>query len=463
MANRFILKNNFSTTLAAGISAAQTTATVADATGISTPGAGQGLRLTLQDPLDPAANEIISVTAVSGDTLTIVRAQEGTTAAIWPIGTKVELRLTAGVSDNFPQINVSGNPSQPTGTDSIALGRSAVASATYSLSIGRSTSASAQDATAMGRSAAASGIFSIAIGQEATATASSAASFGNGADALGASSLALGPSAAANGAQSVSAGAFAAAFGERSVSVGRGAFDTARAVEYHSHIGGFGKYAPFSYSATYGGYEFVDQHDYWYSGIVADDYTTAVHQLRKITLYSCIPLQLGDAAWPGAAATVKHGQSIRVGSYIYTSYIFGTDYFVTGTTGATEPTWPTVPGDSVMDNEVEWLCVGTSIEWTLPDYARFVPVSVGAIVRWCTPGGAVTYPQITAGINGDLDKWLAATTLSKLTGNYSQHFADVTNTEGAKQFGIDLTTAGTDLDCTAVLAVTGYIVESDVA
>jgi hypothetical protein len=48
--------------------------------------------------------EIMEVTARSGDTFTAVRAQEGTTAQIWAIGTPVEMRLTAGVMDRFFQL-----------------------------------------------------------------------------------------------------------------------------------------------------------------------------------------------------------------------------------------------------------------------------------------------------------------------------------------------------------------------
>jgi autotransporter adhesin len=433
MANRFILKNNFSTTLAAGITAAQTAVTVASATGISTPAAGQGILLTLEDPLDPSVNEIVSVTAVSGTSLTIVRAQDGTAAAIWPAGTKVELRLTARILENFPQINVNGNASQATGTESIALGRSATATGNYSAAIGSGAVASLQDGVAIGRNSEAMGLFSVSIGYAS--------------DAVSENSIALGRTAKA--------------FGFSSMSLGGYRFDAGRSAGNVIQVGTFPKYASFEHSSFYSGYEFVDQHDYRYSGLVTSVSNTNGYKLKDVTLYSCMPLQLGDAAWPGAAATVKHGQSIRVGAYIYTAWIFGVDYFVSGTTGATEPTWPTTPGDYVMDNEVEWLCAGLSLEWTMPNFARFVPIAAGAIARFCTPGGSATYPQITAGINGDLDKWMAATTLSKLTGNYSQHFADVTNTEGAKQFGIDLTTAGTDLDCTAVLAIRGYVVESD--
>ena len=41
-------------------------------------------------------HEIVKCTARTGDVLTVVRAQEGTTARAWPNDTPVELRLTAG-------------------------------------------------------------------------------------------------------------------------------------------------------------------------------------------------------------------------------------------------------------------------------------------------------------------------------------------------------------------------------
>ena len=42
--------------------------------------------------------EIVLVTALTGDTMTIVRAQEGSAAVAWPINTPVGLRLTAAVA-----------------------------------------------------------------------------------------------------------------------------------------------------------------------------------------------------------------------------------------------------------------------------------------------------------------------------------------------------------------------------
>jgi hypothetical protein len=45
--------------------------------------------------------EIVKVTARATDTLTVVRAQEGTTAVTWASGTRVELRLTAAQANSF--------------------------------------------------------------------------------------------------------------------------------------------------------------------------------------------------------------------------------------------------------------------------------------------------------------------------------------------------------------------------
>lgn len=95
-----LIKNNAYSRVAASLAAGGTTLTVDTGTGDRFPIAASGnyFKLTLQD----AANniEIIKVTAraASSDSLTIERAQEGTTARAWSIGDIVELRLTAGVT-----------------------------------------------------------------------------------------------------------------------------------------------------------------------------------------------------------------------------------------------------------------------------------------------------------------------------------------------------------------------------
>ena len=225
------------------------------------------------------------------------------------------------------------------------------------------------------------------------------------------------------------------------------------------------KYAAFNHAGSFGGLEFIDQHGWWYVDNDGDERETAIQTTRKMTFYS-IPIQLGDAGHPGTSQTVKHGYSIVSGGYIYTAYCYNGDYFDEGTTAGSTPSLTTTTGDSTTDGTVDWICVmpaGGTLEKLLPDYARFTPTAVGAVARSCTPGGSATYPQLTFGVNGSLASWLAAATFNKLTGDFSNHMVAPTATVGAKQFGVDIDTAGTDLDCVAVIVWEGYVVESEVA
>lgn len=94
-----LASNNASTVLAAGISAAATSLTVATGTGAEfpTPVSGQSyFKLTLIDAATGTLTEIVHVTAVAGDTFTIVRNQEGTSARLWSANDIVANMMTAG-------------------------------------------------------------------------------------------------------------------------------------------------------------------------------------------------------------------------------------------------------------------------------------------------------------------------------------------------------------------------------
>lgn len=63
--------------------------------------------------------EVVHISAVAGDILSVVRGREGTTARNFPAGTTVELRVTAGLLDGFQQRAVpyaapSGTQAAPT-------------------------------------------------------------------------------------------------------------------------------------------------------------------------------------------------------------------------------------------------------------------------------------------------------------------------------------------------------------
>lgn len=93
--------NNAASTLAAGISSVATSLSVAASAGalFPSPSGGDVFYATLSDT---AGNiEIVRVTARSTDTLTIVRAQDGTSARAWLAGDAVELRVTRAMLDDI--------------------------------------------------------------------------------------------------------------------------------------------------------------------------------------------------------------------------------------------------------------------------------------------------------------------------------------------------------------------------
>jgi len=89
-----VIKNNASNFLADGISAAQTTIDLQSAASFPTLAAGEYFYGTLEDTT--GQTEIVKVTNVAGNTLTVVRAQEDTSAASFVEGSRFELRVTVG-------------------------------------------------------------------------------------------------------------------------------------------------------------------------------------------------------------------------------------------------------------------------------------------------------------------------------------------------------------------------------
>jgi len=97
--------NNATSTLAAGINSSVTSLTVATGQGALFPalGAGDYFYCTLTNAVGTI--EIVKVTARSTDTFTITRAQDGTTAASWSTGDKVELRLVSASLNDLPKLD----------------------------------------------------------------------------------------------------------------------------------------------------------------------------------------------------------------------------------------------------------------------------------------------------------------------------------------------------------------------
>ncbi len=99
MALTLLAANNAQTVLAAGISASATSLTVNSGTGALFPSPSTGVsyfKLTLIDAATGQLSEIVHVTARTGDTMTIARAQEGTTARTWSANDIAANMMTAG-------------------------------------------------------------------------------------------------------------------------------------------------------------------------------------------------------------------------------------------------------------------------------------------------------------------------------------------------------------------------------
>lgn len=105
MTNTFLFKNLATTTLASPITNTATSLTVAAGTGslFPSPTAGQQFALDLNDAATGQIHEIVYVTAVSGDTFTVVRGQEGTSALSWLAGDYAVNKVTAGTLASFAQ------------------------------------------------------------------------------------------------------------------------------------------------------------------------------------------------------------------------------------------------------------------------------------------------------------------------------------------------------------------------
>jgi len=92
--------NNATTTLSAGVGDSATSITVTDGSVFPSLSGSDYFYLTLEVDSDPTLKEIVKCTARSGNTLTITRAQDGSSARTFSTADKAELRLTAaGLND----------------------------------------------------------------------------------------------------------------------------------------------------------------------------------------------------------------------------------------------------------------------------------------------------------------------------------------------------------------------------
>ena len=103
--------NNAKTTLSASVSTSATSVSVASSSGFPSLSGGDYFYATMVQQADDTALEIVKVTAVSGTTWTVSRAQDNTSAGSFASGDKIELRASAGVFiDLFAEKAPIANP-----------------------------------------------------------------------------------------------------------------------------------------------------------------------------------------------------------------------------------------------------------------------------------------------------------------------------------------------------------------
>jgi hypothetical protein len=93
---QYVIANNVNTQLASAATPSATTLTLASSTNLPTLSAGQIMPLSLNDAATGQSYEIVYVTAITGVTLTVTRAQEGTGALTWNVGDFAFCGPTAG-------------------------------------------------------------------------------------------------------------------------------------------------------------------------------------------------------------------------------------------------------------------------------------------------------------------------------------------------------------------------------
>lgn len=119
---QLLWSNNAQTTIAGSISNTATNVNLASGTGalFPNPGAGQGFTGTFTDAATGLLHEIVLVTGRTGDTLTIVRAQEGTIGLNWTANDLFANLWTAGAAASLVQAYQlqfqTGNYAQDTGS-----------------------------------------------------------------------------------------------------------------------------------------------------------------------------------------------------------------------------------------------------------------------------------------------------------------------------------------------------------
>lgn len=117
-----VIKDFATTILASALTAAATSVVVSDASRLPALSAGDYYYLVLQKFTDRTNVEVVKVTGAAGNTLTVVRAQAGTTAKSFAIGDYAEQRVTVGTFSEYIAQSVAGKVDKSDGYVEQSLG-----------------------------------------------------------------------------------------------------------------------------------------------------------------------------------------------------------------------------------------------------------------------------------------------------------------------------------------------------
>lgn len=119
-----LLSNNASAALASSLTSSSTSIILAAGQGseFPSPGASDYFYATLVDSSNNI--EIVKATARAGDTITVVRGQDGTTPRAFPVGSLLELRIVAATFTDL-QNEIVPDPLVPSGTKMLFVQTSA--------------------------------------------------------------------------------------------------------------------------------------------------------------------------------------------------------------------------------------------------------------------------------------------------------------------------------------------------
>lgn len=406
-----LFSNNAQTNLTVGIDNIITTLEVADGTIFSQPVTGQIEALTLEEG---GTREIVHLTSRTGNTLTVIRGAEGTTALSFTTAANISGYVTAGFANSV----LSGIDNQ-----SDALG-------TNALAIQKQRGASSQTA---------SGSDSIAIGNSAEASANFATSLGYLARAAGSSSIAIGYSPLANQTEATAIGSSALALHTAATCLrgGRSLF-------------------PFSLQG--GGLSNPGQHP-------ADFVGLELNATAPATIIPSTPYDLsGGIPWSSSLA-LHFGHIVAPSTpngfqYIWADDAYPRDYdsaYTPSTINATEPAWNASHGGFVSQANGSFYGLNsTNYPISLPSNSRFLVTDIIVVLH--AVSGLTVAPVINVGSIGSPSSIASSVTLSDLTARFNVQRISVTASSTVSDLQINVATPATATQMLCQFYFQGFLV-----